>query len=65
MHSNVELLTSSSDAEYRSTIEEFDRLWQSGTTQDQQNRMAKLLNKIEAFEKRTLNGVGSVSALRR
>ena len=65
MHSNIEPLTSSSDAEYRLAIEEFDRLWQSGTTQDQQKRMAELINDIEAFEKCMLNGVRSVSALRR
>lgn len=57
MHSNIESPISSSDAEYRLAIEEFDRLWQSGTRQDQQNRMAELLNRIEAFEKHTLNGV--------
>jgi hypothetical protein len=51
MPTRNEPLTSTIVAEYRSAIEEFDRLWETGTTQEQQKRMSELLNKIEAFEK--------------
>jgi hypothetical protein len=37
-------------AEYSLAIEEFDRLWETGTTQEQQQRMADLLIQIELFE---------------
>lgn len=37
--------------EYRSAIEEFDLLWETSTTQAQQERMDKLLGKIEALER--------------
>lgn len=40
--------------DYRSAIEEFDRLWETSTTQAHQERMEKLLCKIEAFEKARL-----------
>jgi hypothetical protein len=37
-------------AAYSIAIEKFDRLWETGTTQEQQERMANLLTQIELFE---------------
>lgn len=43
--------TTTTIAGYRSAIEEFDRLWEIGTTQEQQQRMIELLSQIESFER--------------
>ncbi|RJG01022.1 hypothetical protein [Noviherbaspirillum sedimenti] len=37
-------------AGYRSAVDEFDRLWETGTTDEQQQRMSNLLGLIELFE---------------
>jgi hypothetical protein len=38
-------------ARYRAALVEFDRLWESGASRQQPERMKQLLGSIEAFER--------------
>lgn len=38
------------DMDYRRDVEEFNRLWETATTEEKQRRMVELLRRIEAFE---------------
>lgn len=41
-----------SPAEYLAAVKEFDLIWETGTTREQQRRMVELLKHINVFESR-------------